>query len=62
LLAKPIHTVIKSLRIPQGAHVLEVGIGTGLSIAAYPSHCQMVGVDVAAAMLAKAREKADKHG
>ena len=31
-------------------------------MAAYPSHCQMVGVDVAADMLAKAREKADEHG
>ena len=62
LLEKRIHTVIKSLHIPPGAKVLEVGIGTGLSMAAYPSHCQVVGVDVAADMLAKAREKADANG
>lgn len=62
LLEKRIHTVIKSLYIPPGAKVLEVGIGTGLSMAAYPSHCQVVGVDVAADMLAKAQEKADENG
>jgi phosphatidylethanolamine/phosphatidyl-N-methylethanolamine N-methyltransferase len=62
LLAKRIHTVIKSLSIPPGANVLEVGIGTGLSMAAYPSHCQVVGVDVAADMLAKAQAKADANG
>jgi len=62
LLEKRIHTVIKNLHIPPGANVLEVGIGTGLSMAAYPSHCQVVGVDVAADMLAKAQEKADEHG
>jgi phosphatidylethanolamine/phosphatidyl-N-methylethanolamine N-methyltransferase len=62
LLEKRIHTVIKSLHIPPGANVLEVGIGTGLSMAAYPSHCQVVGVDVAADMLAKAQERAAEHG
>jgi phosphatidylethanolamine/phosphatidyl-N-methylethanolamine N-methyltransferase len=61
LLETRIRTVIKSLHLPPGANVLEVGIGTGLSMAAYPSHCQ-VGVDVAADMLAKAQEKADAYG
>jgi phosphatidylethanolamine/phosphatidyl-N-methylethanolamine N-methyltransferase len=62
LLEKRIHTVITSLHIPPGANVLEVGIGTGLSMAAYPSHCQVVGIDVAADMLAKAQEKAAAKG
>ena len=30
---KRIHAVIKSLHIPPGAKVLEVGVGTGLSMA-----------------------------
>jgi phosphatidylethanolamine/phosphatidyl-N-methylethanolamine N-methyltransferase len=58
---KRIHAVIKSLRIPPGAKVLEVGIGTGLSMAAYPTHCEVTGVDLAADMLEKAQEKADEN-
>jgi phosphatidylethanolamine/phosphatidyl-N-methylethanolamine N-methyltransferase len=61
LLAKRIHTVIHSLQIPPGAKVLEVGIGTGLSMAAYPTHCEVTGVDVAVAMLEKAQAKADEN-
>ena len=59
---KRIHTVIKSLQISPGAKVLEVGIGTGMSMAAYPSHCEVTGVDLAADMLEKAQEKADENG
>ena len=59
---KRIHAVIKSLQIPPGAKVLEVGIGTGMSMAAYPSHCEVTGMDLAADMLEKAQEKADENG
>ncbi len=59
---KRIHAVIKSLNIPPGAKVLEVGIGTGLSMSAYPAHCEVTGVDLAADMLDKAQEKADENG
>jgi phosphatidylethanolamine/phosphatidyl-N-methylethanolamine N-methyltransferase len=58
---KRIHAVIKSLNIPPGARVLEVGIGTGLSMAAYPADCEVTGVDLAADMLEKAQEKADEN-
>ena len=59
---KRIHTVIKSLQISPGAKVLEVGICTGMSMAAYPSLCEVTGVDLAADMLEKAQEKADENG
>ncbi len=59
---KRIHTVIKNLQISPGAKVLEVGIGTGMSMAAYPSHCEVTGVDLAADMLEKAQEKAYENG
>ena len=59
---KRIHGVIKSLQIPPGGKVLEVGIGTGLSMAAYPAHCEVTGVDLAADMLEKAQQKADENG
>jgi phosphatidylethanolamine/phosphatidyl-N-methylethanolamine N-methyltransferase len=54
--------VIGSLRIPPGARVLEVGVGTGLSLSAYPTHCDVVGVDLAQDMLDRAALKVDAHG
>jgi phosphatidylethanolamine/phosphatidyl-N-methylethanolamine N-methyltransferase len=48
---------IRSLKIPPGAKVLELGVGTGLSLDAYPSHAQVVGVDLSEEMLAHARRK-----
>lgn len=57
-----IATVVQSLLIPPGARVLEVGIGTGLSLDAYPTHCQLVGVDLAPDMLEIAQEKVDRNG
>ena len=57
-----IASVVQSLKIPSGARVLEVGVGTGLSLDAYPSHCQVVGVDLAPDMLEIAQEKVDRNG
>ena len=49
--------VIKDLNIPQGAKVLELGVGTGTSLPAYPHHCEVVGIDLAPGMLARAQAK-----
>jgi len=49
--------VIQSLNIEPGARVLEVGVGTGLSLSAYPPHCEVVGIDLARDMLDQAAEK-----
>lgn len=49
--------VIEELQIPPGAKVLEVGAGTGTSFPAYPHHCDVVGIDLAPDMLARAQEK-----
>lgn len=54
--------VISSLNIEPGAHVLEVGVGTGLSFTAYPTHCQVTGIDLAPDMLEQAQEKIDQNG
>jgi phosphatidylethanolamine/phosphatidyl-N-methylethanolamine N-methyltransferase len=56
-----IRRVIASLNIPAGAHVLELGVGTGTSFPAYPRHCEVIGIDVAADMLVQARAKIAKN-
>ena len=40
-----------------GGRVLEVGVGTGISLPLYPSNCRLCGVDISAPMLRKAQER-----
>jgi len=47
---------IKHLNTLSG-HVLEVGVGTGLSLKHYAPHMQVTGIDVSPHMLNKARKK-----
>jgi phosphatidylethanolamine/phosphatidyl-N-methylethanolamine N-methyltransferase len=57
-----IATVVRSIKFEPGARVLEVGVGTGLSLDAYPPHATVVGIDLAEDMLAKAQSKIDQNG
>ncbi len=57
-----IHQTIRRLEIPPGARVLELGVGTGLSLEAYPEHAEVVGIDLSESMLTHARQKIDEHG
>ena len=57
-----IAAVIRALNIPPGAKVLEVGVGTGLALDAYPPHCQILGVDLAPDMLEHAQERIHLNG
>ena len=41
----------------RNGRVLEVGVGTGLSLPNYGSHLEIVGIDLSPEMLEKAREK-----
>lgn len=54
--------VLASLQIPHGARVLELGVGTGLSLSAYPQHCDVLGVDLAQDMLDRAADKVRDRG
>lgn len=54
--------VIEDLDIPPRAKVLEVGAGTGTSFPAYPTHCEVTGIDLAPDMLARARQKIRDNG
>lgn len=48
--------VVTSLNIPAGAKVLEVGVGTGLSLESYPADASLTGVDLSESMLAEAQQ------
>jgi len=48
-----------SLQLRPGSQVLEVGVGTGLVLPLYPSHCRVTGIDLSDGMLAKARERVE---
>jgi phosphatidylethanolamine/phosphatidyl-N-methylethanolamine N-methyltransferase len=45
-----------------GGRVLEVGVGTGISLPHYDKRTRLVGIDISEAMLDKARERAKKLG
>ncbi len=62
LFTERITNAVQALNIRPGAKVLEVGVGTGLSLPAYPAHCEVTGIDLAPDMLERAREKALSKG
>jgi phosphatidylethanolamine/phosphatidyl-N-methylethanolamine N-methyltransferase len=53
---------IRAIQPKPGLRVLELGIGTGLTASLYPRDWTVVGVDLSAAMLAKAHERFAKLG
>ena len=54
--------VIQSLGIKPGEWVLDVGIGTGLSLSLYPPYCNVLGIDLSGPMLKVAAKKVMKNG
>lgn len=59
------HEIIETLNLRPGQRLLEVGVGTGISLDAYPAYIHVVGVDPSADMLVHAvnrvREKGLSH-
>jgi phosphatidylethanolamine/phosphatidyl-N-methylethanolamine N-methyltransferase len=53
---------IERMRLRPGHSVLEVGVGTGISLPLYPRHCAVVGVDLSNKMLAKAETRITRQG
>lgn len=49
---------IQRLPIRPGERVLEVGVGTGLSLPHYPAHCHVTGIDISEPMIEQARHRA----
>ena len=52
---------INYMDIKPGERVLDVGVGTGLSLGEYPRGCRVVAVDLSFEMLKKAKEKVGKN-
>lgn len=48
---------VEEMRLQPGHRVLEVGIGTGLTLPMYPAGCLVTGLDLSVAMLAQAQER-----
>lgn len=53
---------LERMIIAEGSSILEVGVGTGINLRHYPRSCQVVGIDLSAGMLEKARERIAKNG
>jgi len=53
---------LRRLAPAPGQRICEVGIGTGLGAAGYPAGCHVVGIDLSAAMLARARRRVARRG
>jgi phosphatidylethanolamine/phosphatidyl-N-methylethanolamine N-methyltransferase len=49
--------VLGAINVKPGDRVLEVGVGTGLSLQMYPSSVRITGIDVSSEMLEKARAR-----
>ena len=54
--------VMDALQLRDGDRILEVGVGTGLSLPLYPPHVRVTGIDVSGEMLAKARARVQREG
>jgi len=53
---------IRRMGIKPGDRVLEVGVGTGINGALYPSNCSVTGIDFSTSMLEKAHERIARKG
>jgi len=52
-------SAIDRMKIQPGQRVLDIGIGTGVSLETYPRHCRVVGIDISEGMLKKAQKRID---
>lgn len=56
------HAVIERMHCRPGDRILEVGVGTGLSLPLYPRSVRVTGIDISEDMLARARARVARDG
>jgi phosphatidylethanolamine/phosphatidyl-N-methylethanolamine N-methyltransferase len=54
-------SAVRGLSIAPGCQVLEVGVGTGEALPLYPSHCDVLGIDLSEGMLERAHRRVDEY-
>jgi phosphatidylethanolamine/phosphatidyl-N-methylethanolamine N-methyltransferase len=54
--------LVEALDCRPGEEILEVGVGTGLSLRHYPRHVRVTGIDLSPHMLARANVQVKRHG
>lgn len=54
--------IVQGMNCQPGERILEVGVGTGLSLPLYPRNVDVTGIDVSADMLKRARERVRRRG
>lgn len=54
--------IVRALDLRPNDAVLEVGVGTGLSLPLYPAHVRVTGIDISREMLARARQRVVRQG
>lgn len=52
---------IEKMSCQPGDHILEVGVGTGLSLALYPRAVTITGIDISPEMLERAQARKERH-
>lgn len=55
------HRKLAALAAAAGTDILEIGVGTGLTLGHYPHRCRVTGIDISEHMIARAREKARRE-
>jgi len=53
--------VIQGMQCRPGEHILEVGVGTGLSLPLYPADVRVTGIDISEEMLERARVRVERN-
>ncbi len=58
---EPRTQAVELLGLQPGHRVLEVGVGTGLSLPLYPPYCEVTGIDLSSQMLKKGEAKVARY-